>query len=91
MWGKMGSSVAALGDLDGDGAGDVAAGGVGVGAYSGDCGGGILISDRSEANASGWKTVGAADVTGDGHNELIVGAPYTTAPPGGIVRILELR
>jgi len=89
--GNMGSSVAPLGDLDGDGAGDVAAGGFGVGVYSGDCGCGIFISDSPEANDTGWKTVGAADVTGDGHNELIVGARYTTAHPGGIVRILELR
>src|SRR5262245_30137753 len=96
----MGMSVVTLGDLDGDGAGDYATGasptGVGgafgrVGVYSGDCGCGIFVYDGPEAHDGTGSSVGAADVTGDGRSELVVGMPASTAHPGGVVRVLSLQ
>jgi hypothetical protein len=96
----MGMSVVPVGDLDDDGAGDFATGasptGVGgafgrVGVYLGDCGCGVLVYDGPEANDGTGTSVGSADVTGDGSNELVVGMPHSTSSPGGIVRVLSLK
>lgn len=96
----MGMSVVPLGDLDGDGAGDFATGasptGVNgtfgrVGVYSGSCGCGLLIYDGPEAHDGTGSSVGAADVTGDGRSELVVGMPSSSSHPGGIVRVLSLQ
>jgi len=96
----MGMSVVPVGDLDGDGAGDFATGasptGVNgafgrIGVYLGACGCGVLVYDGPEAHDGTGSSVGAADVNGDGSDELVVGMPESAAHPGGIVRVLSLK
>jgi hypothetical protein len=85
----MGSTVAAAGDVNGDGYGDVI-----VGAYAYDDGGievgrvlvyhgspsGLSVTPSwtieggQEASLFGWSVAGAGDVNGDGFGDVIVGA-----------------
>jgi VCBS repeat protein len=66
-------SVTALGDLDGDGVSDLAAGRVGsTGVYSGASGRGLFSLDA-------YDVLAAADVDGDGLRDVLVGMPVAPA------------
>jgi len=80
---SLGHAVRAAGDLDGDGVGDVLAGGKGTAqafgaarVYSG-AGGGLLLSMQLglPADAFGYSVAGLGDVDGDGVPDFAVGAP----------------
>ena len=88
---RFGSSVAAAGDVDGDGLDDVVVGAPrydkqetdegGVFVYSGSnlfVGGPILgkLRGTSAGAQFGYSVAGAGDVNGDGYADVIVGAPF---------------
>jgi len=84
-WYHFGTSVAGLGDLDGDGLSEVAVGGThGGGAYfrgavrvfSGATGAELytVYGESFEAYELGLSAANAGDLNGDGRNDLIVGA-----------------
>ena len=87
--GRFGSSVAAAGDINGDGVGDVIVGapkdsffGTSSGSatvFSPASGGQIrLFKGASAMDQFGTSVGGAGDVDGDGTPDLVIGAPYET-------------
>jgi hypothetical protein len=92
---EFGFAVGRAGDVDGDGRDDVivgairAAGGAGrVYVYSGVDGSLLFSHDPAAGGAAFGAAVGSAgDVNGDGHDDLLVGAPDT--PGGGRVYVLS--
>ncbi len=93
-WGRMGSVVSGLEDLDGDGVGDVAGGGphtwngasqeVGaVSLWSGATGSRIwsVLGDH-EFGSLGFSLAGTGDVDGDGVPDLLVGEPWAPSAAG---------
>lgn len=87
----FGSSVAFLGDVNGDGVGDwaggmpnLASGAKGqVVVFSGATGHAIHVLSSTVQSAFGFATCGAGDVDGDGIPDLYVGAPWE-APAGKV-------
>ncbi|MCI0589008.1 MAG: hypothetical protein L0323_19480 [Planctomycetes bacterium] len=91
---RFGSSLAAIGDLDGDGVEDLLVGAPGADPggladagratlFSGSTGAALLVLDGSSASdAFGTSVAGPGDLDGDGFPELFVGAPF--ASPGGV-------
>jgi hypothetical protein len=89
----FGQRVAAVGDVDNDGWGDLAAGvpqntqpliyGGRVQVFSGRDGSLLhdWIADQSY-DRLGWSVDGAGDVNADGYADIIAGAPYHTPPTG---------
>ena len=100
---QLGVSVAFLGDVNGDGFGDVAAG---APEYTGALGssGAVLVwhgsasglpgvPSWSTGKTGGWTAFGsvvadAGDVDGDGDTELLVGDPFTGVSVGGEGRVV---
>jgi len=87
---RFGQAVCGLGDLDGDGRGDVAVGapladvnGTNSGrveVFSGADGSVLLVLDGAAAwDQFGFALAGPGDVDGDGVPELLVGAPFSDA------------
>jgi hypothetical protein len=95
----FGRAVAGVGDVDGDGADDVAIGAPQEGngtvrVYSGDSGNLIWTFTGIDAgDAFGDAVNGAGDVTGDGFADVIVGAPLgdLTAVDGGYAQVYSGR
>ncbi len=90
---RLGTSVAAAGDVDNDGFGDVAVGAAGaakfgantgaVRVYSGSSGARILSFDGSSSgDFFGQSVASAGDVDGDGHDDVVIGAPQAAATTG---------
>jgi len=84
---RYGQSVAWLDDLDGDGVRDFAAGAPawdppfvprhGLVRICSGVDGSLLREIRDDARRSfGWKVANAGDLDGDGHDDVLVGAPY---------------
>ncbi|MGA9115391.1 MAG: integrin alpha, partial [Bacteroidota bacterium] len=100
--GHVGWSVASLGDVNADGYPDVIAGSSG-GLSDGSDGFAIVVFGGAARDTSvdlrltgtatwaeyfGWSVAGGGDVNGDGHNDIIVGAPGSDmAPHGGRIYI----
>jgi hypothetical protein len=89
--GHFGCAVAGVGDANGDGHADVAVGahGEGPGASPPGAGRAYLFSgatgetlctltsaDEEQDGFFGWSVCGAGDLDGDGHHDLVVGAPH---------------
>jgi hypothetical protein len=96
--GEAGLSVSDAGDMDGDGNGDIlisqpGTDGVGVVFVVHGPLAGILDSSVADAElwgegdavggGVGWTTSGAGDVDGDGHLDLLIGAPYDDEADAG--------
>lgn len=90
LWSKVGTGSEGLGtglegagDVNGDGAGDVIAGAPGSShayVYSGKDGRVLFtLAGRDSGEAFGQAVSGAGDQDGDGHEDLIVGAPGNSA------------
>lgn len=94
--GRLGSDIAALGDIDGDGFGEVAVGLEGesiaspgdqagqLRVYSGSPGGSLFLVaslDGSNGERLGAAIAAAGDVNGDGAGDVVVGGPRYTSTP----------
>lgn len=83
---QLGTGVESAGDTDGDGIADVAAGAPGTGkayVYSGKDGHVLLSFSAEDAKDQfGQHVTSAGDIDGDGHADVIVGAPANNA--GGV-------
>ena len=89
---QLGTAVAAAGDVDGDGYGDLLLGGPGgagtawvvFGAATGAGSvGALTASDASTGDAFGSALAGLGDLDGDGYDDLAVGAPGRTGSASG--------
>ncbi len=86
----LGVGIEGIGDVDGDGAGDVLVGGSGAAGGKGAAwilsgrDGELLHELQGEAvgDAFGRKVSGAGDVNGDGHTDVIIGAPQHDGAAG---------
>jgi hypothetical protein len=76
---QLGLGIEAAGDVNADGVPDVIAGGPGVGrtwVYSGRNGEDLLVLEaEAEGDVFGRKVSDVGDVDGDGHDDVMVGAP----------------
>jgi FG-GAP repeat/Fibronectin type III domain len=82
---KLGASLAFLGDLDGDGKGEYAAGAPGgkyVAVYKGSNGALFYPAITSAATGFGQSLAAVGDLDGDGANDLVVGAPAANTNQG---------
>jgi PKD repeat protein len=88
--GYFGAAVAGVGDIDGDGRGELCVGGPGFRTYGPPVGQGYLVSgfsagqprpqilrrtQQQEGSRFGAAVAGAGDVNGDGRDDLLVGEP----------------
>ncbi len=76
---RLGASVAGLGDVDGDGHDDIAAGAPGADTVLVVSGGGgqvLLTLTGAAGGGFGHAVSGVGDLDGDGANDLVVGAPF---------------
>lgn len=96
--GQLGYCVAGIGDMDGDGAGEVAIGAPmqpkipttnngAVHLFRGNMGTGLGVTASRVLTGPGssnfgWSVAGAGDMNGDGWADLVVGAPGTTSGNG---------
>ncbi len=97
---QLGTAVAGLGDLDGDGHADFAAGAPGsdaaaldagrVTAYAGGSGTALLAFDGPSTGDSFFAVAGVGDADGDGTPDLVVGSSSVDAP-GTDAGLAELR
>jgi hypothetical protein len=93
--GLFGSSVAGLGDVDGDGSGDFAAGAPGAPpggsalVYSGATGALLLVHQGLPGELAGFAVASAGDTDGDAVPDLLVGAPGADGGTGR-VRVFSL-
>lgn len=80
---KLGIGVEAAGDVDGDGVPDVVAGAPGgdrAYVYSGKNGEVLhTLSGEVKGDAFGTKAADAGDIDGDGHSDVLIGAPQNSA------------
>ncbi len=95
---RFGEAVAATGDLDGDGSGDLAIAAPGAGPngqvylYSGATGQLLFtLEGQDPGEVFGKSVAGAGDVDGDGTSDVIVGSDryYTPGGYSGIVRVFS--
>ncbi|HVM15090.1 MAG TPA: integrin alpha [Egibacteraceae bacterium] len=90
----FGASVAGLGDVDGDGAGDVVVGAPGSGhVYVVSGATGAILHDIADPAGGGsnfgFSVAGIGDVDGDGVSDLAVGAPSASGPAAGRVLLFS--
>ena len=85
--GELGGSVAAVGDLDGDGVEDIAVGATGIDAVllvSGVDGSELFRINGPAATYFGASVAGLGDLNGDGVSDLAVGAPAAASEAGAV-------
>jgi hypothetical protein len=88
MGDQLGWSVAFLGDLDGDGKGEYAAGAPGgkyVAVFKGSDGSAFYANITNSALGFGRSLATIPDINGDGYNDLVVGATDSSVNPGAVM------